>query len=232
VLCVRALSIKTQVMRFLTINYKNFWLIFWTQSIILAPPTKVSEVSSVSFIRLQNKLMNYTLLCPLSMPVSHNLLKETHLVTEILCFKKLALQCTRYSTKLRWTESAGCSKDNAWFECLPRHRLSWLMCFVVPLLPSTKIRHYCLLPNPLHSPHPPVTLPFNIIHSRYWQRRKFAGSIPDEVNGFFNWPNPSSHTTSLGATQPLTEMSSRNLRGGEGRPARKADVSPACYKFW
>jgi hypothetical protein len=27
----------------------------------------------------------------------------------------------------------------------------------------------------------------------------------------------------LGSTQPLTEMSTRNLRGGKGRPARKAD---------
>jgi hypothetical protein len=27
----------------------------------------------------------------------------------------------------------------------------------------------------------------------------------------------------LGSTQPLTEMSNRNLPGGKGRPARKAD---------
>jgi hypothetical protein len=27
----------------------------------------------------------------------------------------------------------------------------------------------------------------------------------------------------MGSTQPLTEMSMRNLPGGEGRPARKAD---------
>jgi hypothetical protein len=27
----------------------------------------------------------------------------------------------------------------------------------------------------------------------------------------------------LGSTQPRTEMSTRNLHGGEGRPARKAD---------
>jgi hypothetical protein len=28
----------------------------------------------------------------------------------------------------------------------------------------------------------------------------------------------------LGSTQPLTEMSIRNLPGGKGRPARKADM--------
>jgi hypothetical protein len=48
-------------------------------------------------------------------------------------------------------------------------------------------------------------------------------SIPDEVTGFFNLPNPSSHTTALWPTQSLTEMSTRNLPGGKGRPALKAD---------
>jgi hypothetical protein len=49
------------------------------------------------------------------------------------------------------------------------------------------------------------------------------GSIPDEVIGFFTWPNPSSRTMALGSTQPLTEMSNTNLPGGKGRPVRKAD---------
>jgi hypothetical protein len=34
--------------------------------------------------------------------------------------------------------------------------------------------------------------------------------------------NPSSRTMALGSTQPLTEMSTRNLPGGKGRPAREA----------
>jgi hypothetical protein len=51
---------------------------------------------------------------------------------------------------------------------------------------------------------------------------KVAGSSPDDVD-FFNVPNPSSRTMSLGSTQPLTEMTTRNLPGGKGRPARKAD---------
>jgi hypothetical protein len=48
-------------------------------------------------------------------------------------------------------------------------------------------------------------------------------SLPDEVIGFFNWSNPSSHTMAQGSTQPLTEMSTSNLSGGKGRPARGAD---------
>jgi hypothetical protein len=50
---------------------------------------------------------------------------------------------------------------------------------------------------------------------------KGEGSSLDEVN-FFNLPNPSSRTMALGSTQPLTEMSTRNLSGGQGRPVRKS----------
>jgi hypothetical protein len=52
---------------------------------------------------------------------------------------------------------------------------------------------------------------------------KVASSIPDEVIGFFNRLNSSSHTVVLGSTQPLTEMSTRNIPGGEKRPALTAD---------
>jgi hypothetical protein len=56
---------------------------------------------------------------------------------------------------------------------------------------------------------------------------KVAGSIQDEVIGFFNWPNHSSRTLTLGSTQPLTEISTRNLHGGKGWPALKADILTA-----
>jgi hypothetical protein len=49
------------------------------------------------------------------------------------------------------------------------------------------------------------------------------GSIPGEVIGFFNLLNPSSRTMALGSTQPLTEMTTRNLPGGKGWPAHKAE---------
>jgi hypothetical protein len=53
--------------------------------------------------------------------------------------------------------------------------------------------------------------------------RVVLSAIPDEVIGFFNWPNLSSRTVTQGSTQPLTEMSTRNLPGGKGRPESKAD---------
>jgi hypothetical protein len=49
--------------------------------------------------------------------------------------------------------------------------------------------------------------------------RKVAGLIPVEFIGFFSWRNPSSRTMALGSTQPLTEMSTRNIPGSKGRPA-------------
>jgi hypothetical protein len=48
----------------------------------------------------------------------------------------------------------------------------------------------------------------------YATSRKVAGSSPDEVDFFFNLPNPSSRTMALGSTQPLTEMSTRKIPGG------------------
>jgi hypothetical protein len=47
----------------------------------------------------------------------------------------------------------------------------------------------------------------------YATSRNVVGSILDDVIEFFNWPNPFSPTTTLESTQPLTEMSTRNLPG-------------------
>jgi len=44
--------------------------------------------------------------------------------------------------------------------------------------------------------------------------RNVVGSIPDGVTGIFHWHNPSGRTMALGMTQPLTEMSTRNIYGG------------------
>jgi hypothetical protein len=61
--------------------------------------------------------------------------------------------------------------------------------------------------------------------------------IPMRSLDFFNLPNPSSRTMDLGSTQPLIEMSTRNLLGGTGRPVRKADnltaiCEPIVWKMW
>ena len=54
--------------------------------------------------------------------------------------------------------------------------------------------------------------------------RKVAGSIPDGVIEMFPWHNPSGRAMALGLTQPLTEMSIRNISwGGRGAAVRRAD---------
>jgi hypothetical protein len=45
--------------------------------------------------------------------------------------------------------------------------------------------------------------------------------FPMRSLGFFDLPNPSSHTMALGSTRLLTEISTGNLPGGKGRPMRK-----------
>jgi hypothetical protein len=52
--------------------------------------------------------------------------------------------------------------------------------------------------------------------------------VADEVD-FFNSPNSSSRTMALGSTQPLTEMSTRNLTGGKKLPARRPDNLATVY---
>jgi hypothetical protein len=67
---------------------------------------------------------------------------------------------------------------------------------------------------------------------QYATSRKVAGSIPDDVIGFFKWPNPCSRTMALASTKPLTEMSIRKLPGGKGQPACKADnLTATCELF-
>jgi hypothetical protein len=52
--------------------------------------------------------------------------------------------------------------------------------------------------------------------------------VPDEVD-FCNLPNPSSRTMALGSTQPLTEMSTRNLPGGKsGRVGLTTSPPSVC----
>jgi hypothetical protein len=53
----------------------------------------------------------------------------------------------------------------------------------------------------------------DFVTGHYVTSRKVAGSRPDYVDFFFSiLPNPSGRTMAPGSTQPLTEMSTRNLK--------------------
>jgi hypothetical protein len=59
-----------------------------------------------------------------------------------------------------------------------------------------------------------------------WGSMLQAGTSRDRVYMrwiFFNLPNISDRIMALGSTQPLIEMSTRNLSGDKRRPARRAD---------
>jgi hypothetical protein len=60
----------------------------------------------------------------------------------------------------------------------------------------------------------------------YATSQKVTDLIPDEVTEFFNLPNPSSRIMALGSTQPLIEMSTKNLSGIKGGRRVRLTTSP------
>jgi hypothetical protein len=62
--------------------------------------------------------------------------------------------------------------------------------------------------------------------------RKVTGSIPDGVIVIFHWHNSSCRNMALGSTQPLTEMSTRNISWGKGgRCVGLKTLLPSCADF-
>jgi hypothetical protein len=62
---------------------------------------------------------------------------------------------------------------------------------------------------------------------QYATSQKVVGSNSGEVIGFLIRHHPSRRTMTLGLTQPLTEMSARNLPGGKKRPPHKVETLAA-----
>jgi hypothetical protein len=78
-----------------------------------------------------------------------------------------------------------------------------------------------------------LKIPFNITRGTrqlswlklYATSRKVAGSIPDEVTGFFNWPNPSSLTVALNWMPGIF----LGVKGG--RRVRPTTLPPSVSRF-
>jgi hypothetical protein len=66
--------------------------------------------------------------------------------------------------------------------------------------------------------------------------QKLVGSIPNGVIGIFPFHNPSGRNRALEYTQPLTEMSTRNIPGGKGGRYVRLTTLPHpcddCLKIW
>jgi hypothetical protein len=58
-----------------------------------------------------------------------------------------------------------------------------------------------------------------------------VGSRPDEVDFFLILPNPSGRTMALGSTQPLTEMSTRNLKKKTWGARRVETLPPSVSRL-
>jgi len=101
--------------------------------------------------------------------------------------------------------SYACGLSCAQFESCPWHPLSSRRFFFVYLTPSIQ-----------------VSLQYLNIRGTavaQWLRccatdRKVAGSIPDGVIRIFHWHNPSDRAMARGSSQPITEMSTRNISWG------------------
>jgi hypothetical protein len=55
---------------------------------------------------------------------------------------------------------------------------------------------------------------WTLVQRHYATSRKVAGSIPDEVIRFFNWPNPSSRTVALGVDSASNRNEYQKFSGG------------------
>jgi hypothetical protein len=63
--------------------------------------------------------------------------------------------------------------------------------------------------------------------------KQIVGSILDSLAGISHCHNPSGCTMALGLTQPLMEMSTRNISWGYRRPVRKDDLTTfLCRMSW
>jgi len=85
-------------------------------------------------------------------------------------------------------------------------------------------RYFCVGPhicNSIREPFWGLELKLNLSPRRF-RVPQVAGSIPDGVTGIFHGHNHSCRTMALRSTQPLTEMSTRNISLGGGVKAAGA----------
>jgi hypothetical protein len=108
-----------------------------------------------------------------------------------------------------------CSCGSGWYS-ISGFRL--VACSEIHILFQHSTKYYFPIPSVRHA------VPY--LDEALYTSRKVAGSIPYEALDLFSLPNPSNRNMALGSTQPLTEMSTRNLPGGKQRPALKTNTSP------
>jgi hypothetical protein len=104
-----------------------------------------------------------------------------------------------------------------WSDLTPQlTQLSFVIRWLDQFLPGSVVLSERVNRQSFCDPGDRFSLPARIywlLDYHYATRPNVAGSIPNKVIAFLNQPNPSSRTMALESTQPLTEMSTRNLPG-------------------
>jgi hypothetical protein len=146
------------------------------------------------------------------------------------------VECRYYKDRIQVGSSpASCSRGSG-VHILAQIKII-LIFFIGFLSHSRKIPAYYLKATYDLSHHYSLTILKFDVMQRGWLRhcatsRKVAGSIPDEVIGFFNWPNVSSHSMALGSTQPLTERIPGIFLGvNGGRRVRLTTLPPSVSRL-
>jgi hypothetical protein len=73
----------------------------------------------------------------------------------------------------------------------------------------------------IHNISPFTVIQCKLLTVALCYKLEVRSSILNKVMGIFNWANTSSRTTAPGSTQPLKEISTRNLRGGGGKGGQR-----------
>jgi hypothetical protein len=122
--------------------------------------------------------------------------------------------------------------------CLWPRNILWNIVCTLCLL---AIQHLCVCICWKHETHMPY-LPYTVGHAVVqWLRHcatnwKVVGLIPDGVIRIFHWHDPCGRTKALRLTQPVTEMSTRNISWGKGSWCIGLTTLPPscanCLKIW
>jgi hypothetical protein len=112
-----------------------------------------------------------------------------------------------------------------------RQRFSWYYSPYLCWNTTSLERYYIIIINI-------IIITFIIISSgargswfkHYAASRKVTGWVSDVATGYFNLPNPSRRTMTLGYTQPPTEMSTRNLPVGKSGRRERLTISQVSVR--
>jgi hypothetical protein len=150
----------------------------------------------------------------------------TAMLPTMFCFRLTAADMSKLAVTLHsWLSSACVSQRHSTLYCVPLAFQQSRFTFhnLIQLLQPPGPIFHCWPQTTNSNTHKHIKFVYIKIRMEHevaqWLRycatnRKVAGSIPDGVIGIFHWHNSSGRTMTLRSTQPLTEVSTRNISWG------------------